>query len=317
MQREIIIPKDEAEWLQMRLQDVTSTQSPALFNLSPYLTKFELYHAKASGLDLAFEENERMAWGKRLEPVIAAGVAEDEGWKLRKINEYIRLPECRMGSSFDYEIVCPIRGKGILEVKNVDYFIFDRNWVDEQAPEHIEIQLQHQLEVKGDCEWGCIVAFVGGNRPEVITRSRDHDMGAAIRRMVESFWYNVDNKHEPDPDFDRDGDVIRKLHNGLNDMADKTGDTDLDALASSYISSKAASREYDRQASNLSAQIYRRLGNYRGAYTQSFKVTASPVAASQGMLVTPEMVGTYVGQRKGHSKLYVREMGKKDAGNAA
>lgn len=309
VQRELIVPVDQKEWLKLRLQDVTSTQSSALFNLSPYLTKFELYHSKASGLSLDFEENERMTWGKRLEPAIAAGVAEDMGWKLRKINEYIRIPSLRMGSSFDYEVICPKRGKGILEIKNVDYMVFNKKWVEEQAPEDIEIQLQHQLEVKDDCAWGCIAAFVGGNRPEQFIRDRDRDMGAGLRRTIQKFWADVEAKIEPQPDFDRDTDVIKKLYDGKAEMLDKSDDAELEAIARSYNAAKEAEKESGRQAKNLAGQIYRRLGNSRGAYTSRHRIKTSPVAESQGTLVTQDMVGSYIGTKKGHNKLYVKDMG--------
>lgn len=312
MQRQLIVPKDQKEWLSLRLRDVTSTQSSALFDLSPYLTRFELYHAKASGLSLDFEENARMTWGKRLEPVIAAGVAEDNGWQLRKINEYIRIPAIRMGSSFDYEVVCPKRGKGILEVKNVDYYIFNRKWVDEQAPEDIEIQLQHQLEVKNDCAWGCIAAFVGGNQPEQFIRERDRAMGAGLVRTVTQFWDDVGNQREPEPNFDRDTDVIKKLYAGTEEMLDRVSDHDLEALLTAYQSATRLEKDYKKQARNLAGQIFRRLGNSRGAYTRQYRVKTSPVAENQGTLVTLDMVGSVINTRKGHHKLYVKEMGNDD-----
>lgn len=312
MQREKVVPNDIQHWLSLRLQDITSTQSPALFNLSPYLTKFELYHSKASGLSLDFEENERMTWGKRLEPVIAAGVAEDNGWKLRKINEYIRIPEINMGSSFDYEVVCPQRGLGILEIKNVDYYVFGKKWVDEQAPEDIEIQLQHQLEVKDDCNWGCIAAFVGGNRPEEFIRERDRDMGAGLVAAVRKFWDDVKHKREPEPNFDRDGDAIKRLYKGSGEMLDREADTELAGLAASYLAAQKAQTEAEKQQKNFAAQILRRLGNSSGAYTRQHRIKAKPVAENLGKKVTQDMVGTTIGTRKGHHRLYVKDMGNDD-----
>ena len=45
----------EAAWLAARTHDLTSTEIAALFGCSPYLTKFELWHRKHDGADVAFE----------------------------------------------------------------------------------------------------------------------------------------------------------------------------------------------------------------------------------------------------------------------
>ncbi|MCR4286933.1 MAG: YqaJ viral recombinase family protein, partial [Deltaproteobacteria bacterium] len=91
----------EAEWLALRLDDVTSTESAALFGLSPYLTEFELFHYKSTHTSGNFEESERMKWGKRFEKPIAEGIAEDLGIQVEPFKVYMRHATQRgMGSSF-------------------------------------------------------------------------------------------------------------------------------------------------------------------------------------------------------------------------
>lgn len=43
---EIIQITSEAQWLGERKKDITSTEIPALYGLSPYKTEFELFHEK-------------------------------------------------------------------------------------------------------------------------------------------------------------------------------------------------------------------------------------------------------------------------------
>src|SRR3990172_11795006 len=117
---ETIKPKNEAEWLSLRMKDITSTEISALFGISPYSTEFELWHRKKNKLYVDFEETERMTWGLRLQNAIAKGIAEDQGWKVRRMNEYIRIPELRIGASFDFSIEGKDIEPGILEIKNVD-----------------------------------------------------------------------------------------------------------------------------------------------------------------------------------------------------
>ena len=98
--RQSIISNNEQEWLALRLEDITSTEVSALFNLSPYQTEFELWHRKKNKEIVTIEANQRMKWGTRLQDSIARGIAEDNGWNVRRMDEYVRIPELRIGSSF-------------------------------------------------------------------------------------------------------------------------------------------------------------------------------------------------------------------------
>ena len=100
-----ILPKDKQSWLEARLQDITSTEVSALFGISPYLTEFELWYQKKEKTIVELQENERMKWGTLLQDSIAQGIAEEQGWKIRRMDEYIREDELRAGSSFDFCIV--------------------------------------------------------------------------------------------------------------------------------------------------------------------------------------------------------------------
>jgi putative phage-type endonuclease len=153
--------ESEKQWLAERAKDVTSTEVSALFGLSPYLTEFELFHQKRDGVTVKFEPNERMKWGNRLESAIAHGAAEDMGWDIAKFNVYMRDQAARIGSSFDFEIKSSANGPGILEIKNVDWVQYQKSWIDDgngniEAPEHIELQVQHQMEI-ADYNW-CAIA---------------------------------------------------------------------------------------------------------------------------------------------------------------
>ena len=232
MKRETIAYKTEAEWLAGRKNDVTSTEAAALFGAGVYVkTPYELYHLKAGTVAAPeFEGNDRTRWGNRLEDAIARGIAEDLGLIVEPFKVYMRIPELRMGSSFDFKIVginedfdgdnearrmFAEHGHGIMEVKNVDGLQFRRAWIDDgetiEAPVHIEFQVQHQLEV-ADLGWSIIAPLVGGNTPKPIIRVRDTDVGAAIREKVADLWARINAGAAPEPDFTKDGDIIAQVY---------------------------------------------------------------------------------------------------------
>lgn len=281
-----ITPNDEEHWLSLRTEDVTSTEAAALFGMSPYLTEFELWHAKREGRRIEIEDNERMKWGRRLEAAIAYGIAEDHGWDARPFKVYGRHDDCpRMGSSFDFEVIDPERGPGILEIKNVDSLQYRRaGWEDEEgaeAPVHIEIQLQHQLEVSGRA-WGAIGVLVGGNTPKVFIRERDTDIGESIRNKIAAFWRSIELGIVPEPNFERDAAFIRRMHRDAQpgQFADLTSNNRAEELCARYQAAGEVERQARADKEAALAELLTILGSAEKAETARFRISAGTVGES-------------------------------------
>jgi len=245
MTTETIPVTDKQSWLQTRLQDITSTEVSALYDLSPYITEFELYQQKKDQKVVEISDNERMFWGRNLESAIAHGAAESMGWDISKFDVYMRNPETRLGSSFDYKIHSVEDGDGILEIKNVDAVAYRNNWKDDgvniEGPEHIELQIQHQMEV-ANLDWTALVCLVGGNTQKIIYRDRDRQIGKDLTEKVKAFWDRVDAGTPPKIDYLRDAEyVIKKLRNQAEAGVILAADEDMDKLVDEY---DIVSREY-------------------------------------------------------------------------
>lgn len=324
-ERETLTFASEAEWLSMREKDITSTEAAALFGVSPYATEYELHMRKAGKLASDFVVNDRMVWGNRLEAAIAHGIAEDYGLIVEPFKVYMRIPALNMGSSFDFKIVGIVpgfegndafrrlfreHGAGIMEVKNVDGLAFKRGWIhsetEAEAPPHIEFQVQHQLEV-ADLGWSLIAPLVGGNRPMPFARLRDREVGGIIKSKVQAFWKRFDLGDEPDPDFTTDAKVIAAMFSGVEpgsyiDLSDN------ERLAQCCAEYKQASAEYtalEKRKDALKAEILTIVGDCEKASAAGFKLSCGRTKDSPGTLVTPEMVGTFVGGRAGYRRLTI------------
>ena len=306
MTTEIINFQTEQEWLDLRKKDITSTDIAALFGLSPYKTEFELYHEKLDGNGAAFKSNERMRWGNRLESAIAYGAAEEHGFNVQPLKVYMRQPNIRIGSSFDFEILSEQHGKGIMEIKNVDGLIYRRNWTDDgngniEAPEHIELQVQHQMEVSGH-EYCAIVALVGGNTTKIAYRRRDPEIGKAIRDRVEQFWGRVKAKEAPSADYVRDADLIAQLYSQVNkgELVDTKDDDVLANLVELYREAKLSQSHFEKMADGLKARILERVKTAEKIISPFGSISLGMVKDTPPKLITADMVGTSVGGRAGY-----------------
>lgn len=322
MTTEYLTPRDEAEWLAWRAQDITSTDTSALFGLSPYATPFELWHAKRNGGGDGFSDNDRMQAGRHIEPAIASLVAEREGVTVLPFKVYARDTAARLGSSFDFRIegvedslnaatseiaaLCRRLGPGVLECKNVDFLAFRDKWTADECPAHIEIQLQHQLEVTG-LAWGVVAALVGGNTVWLYVRERDLAVGRAIRVKVAEFWASQAAGVSPPPVMPDDADALIALYQYAEPgkIFDARGDAELETLVREYHRIGREVDDLEDIRKGQRAQIMERVGDASKVLLAGYTVSASQVADNPGKPITADMVGQVIGARRGFRQLRV------------
>jgi putative phage-type endonuclease len=279
MNRDIIIPDSEDHWKELRRADITSTQAAVLFGVSPYDSVFSLWHKKRGNIEDAVEENTRMRWGKILQDAIAHGIADENGMLIRSMTEYARLPEARVGASFDYQIEAP--SPAILEVKNVDSLAFRNGWAETdyglEAPSHIEVQLQVQLGVSGLRE-GYIAAFVGGNRVELLRREFDEMVWQRILDLAAWFW---SLKEPPAPDYARDYEVISRLHGYSSAGKVIEATSEVEALMSRYkiVADECSAMEKGKKA--LKAQLLEKIGDAERVEGLSYNLSAKMIGDAE------------------------------------
>lgn len=320
--REFITPRDEAHWLELRKSDLTSTMVPALFGCSPYSTAFQLWHEIKHDLPSSFEDNERMFWGRHLESGIARAVGIKEEIRVAPYKDYIRVPELRLGSSFDYvELVetddlPPLEAEGqppqkfltpsaIIEIKNVDGLQFKNGWKEDEdgnleAPLHIEIQIQHQMLVSGInvCK---LRALVGGNKVVQINRQANPEFQQMILAKCAAFWHSIDNNLEPSPNFAKDAEFITSLYKFVRPGLEVDGTTSerLLELAHDYKAAAEAIKQLEVNKQAAKAEMLTIIKDAHKVYGDGFSISAGEVK--------PTIIKEY--ERKGYRdfRIYMKK----------
>lgn len=285
LKRETIEYKDEAEWLELRKQDVTSTDVASLFGISPWGTKFELWHQKKGTFEIPFVGNQRTRWGQRLEAGIAYGAAEEHGWEVEPFKTYGRLTDRRMGSSYDFRINKPSDDAGLLEIKNIDYLQFQRGWIMDsntlEAPPYIELQVQHEMLVAG-MDTTHIAALVGGNDLRLIRREADADIQKIILKRVKEFWDSIDANEEPDPYFPPDSEFVAKLYGfaRTGTFEDMSENTELLDLIEMYKTAAGEEREAVKRKKEMKARILMLIGDTEKVACHRHTISAGMIGPS-------------------------------------
>lgn len=274
--RHIITPESKDHWLSLRSKNVNSTEVPALFEFSPYLTYFELFHRKQTGDIVTIEENERMRWGKALEEAIANEVAKDNGWSIRRMSEYIFDDESKTGSSFDFAI----GEDGLLEVKNVDSLAFRDSWIEDdngniEAPLWIEVQVQVEL-MMSERKYCMLAALVGGNRLVLIKRDRNDAVINSIKIKIKEFWASIEASTPPKPNFSKDAAFIASMYRYAepNKVFDARGNESFIEWAREHKRLGDIAKDCETKRDALKAQMLIMIGDAEKVEGGEFSISA-------------------------------------------
>lgn len=182
---------------------LSATQTPALFGVSPYVTRWMLLRHFIHGDSIDSPEHNRMDWGSKMQSLVLAQAAEDLRVEVRPNADDNYIRRGLLGCTRDGDVVCPDRGPGAIEMKCVfDYGVWMQTWNGGKSlPRHIEIQLQQQMMV-GDgekpFEWGVLAVWLCGEM-KYFERKPIPDLWAQIEVEAFKFFSDVHAKKDGDP----------------------------------------------------------------------------------------------------------------------
>ncbi len=293
------------EWLQLRTKYVNSTEVSALYSMNPYMSELELFHNKRTGTIGEFQENKRMRNGKILEPGIAEIVHCETGYNMRPFKEYLCDNEDLIGSSFDYLITDGDYKDWVLEIKKVAYLEYKKKWNDDEAPDHIEVQVQHQMELANK-PGAIIAAWVGGDDLKLIYRERNREMGKQIRTRVNRFWHDVENNIPPEPDYMLDAEFIVAMSQNSNDeiyIAEEDGR--VSSLLKKYKQLQEVNSATTKEMKSIKAEVFDIIGDNGKVQAGNVRLSCGMTKENPGLVITQDMIGQRIGGCKSYRNFRV------------
>lgn len=285
-----------------RAKHVGASECAALFDCSPYVTRFELWHRRAGNISAPdLSDNERAEWGLRLEPAIIAAAADRYGYRLEETPR--RLSNGKGLGGHPDKLATDERGPGILEIKTADWLVF-KQWGSE-PPEHYLLQAMAYAGLAGRA-WCDIIVLVGGNRLERFSYDFRPKIYAEIERRVEAFWQSVRANDPPPADYTRDLDTITELYReGTDEVVDLTADNLAHEAAAALLFAKEARLEAEKREDAAKAELLDKLGPACAAKLNGFSVRATTVAAVPDRPAEP---GEIIKGRRAYRRLTVKEL---------
>jgi len=208
---------DRNEWLAWRRKVVTASVVGALpaFQCHPYCTPLRLF-AQLRGVEFPDDDdNPVLRRGRWLEPSVAKAVSEMRPeWRLDAPGTFLVDESIGLGATPDFFICGDPRGPGILQAKTVAPSVYAREWDDgKDIPFWIVLQCLTEMMLS-NAAFGAVAALlVDPHRMDVaiLDVPRHPAAEAKIRTEVERFMAETAAGKEPEPDFERDGTVLRMM----------------------------------------------------------------------------------------------------------
>lgn len=286
---------------EFRSTHVGASEIAALFDCSPYVTRFELFHRRKGSISHPdFSGNERAEWGLRLEPAIIAAAVDRFGYQLEETPR--RLSNGKGLGGHPDQLATDQRGPGIIEIKTADYLVF-KQWGSE-PPEHYLLQAMAYAGLAGRA-WCDIVVLVGGNKLERFCYDFRPKIYGEIERRVADFWQSVEANDPPSADYTRDLDTIADLYrDGTDETVDLTADNLAHEAAAAFLFAKESRLEAEKREDAAKAELLDKLGSASTAMLNGFTVRATTVASIPDRTAQP---GEIIKGRRAYRRLTVKE----------
>jgi putative phage-type endonuclease len=181
----------QEEWQAYRMNYLGGSDIAAILGFTPkYRTAISVWLDK-TGRKPPIEQNMAMKMGHMLEPVVAQLFAEEHPTiKVQRNNWMLQHDsiDC-MAANIDRELICPLKGRGVLEVKTASAWM-EKKWTSNTVPDEYMFQLQWYLSITGYA-YGYFAVLIGGNDYRSYYVERDEEIIAYIEGKAQEFWQYV------------------------------------------------------------------------------------------------------------------------------
>ncbi len=256
--------REPERWLQLRRSFIGSSDGPAVCGYSPYSGPLTVFLNK-TGQTPDKEATEIMSWGNILEDPIAREWGRRTGKKVERCNAILLHPEYQF-IGCDIDRWTEEDGKrAVLEVKNVSRWNEDE-WGEDFAPDHFNIQVQHQMFVC-DTDFAWIVALIGGNKLHTVRVERNDTLIEAMLSIYKDFWQHVIDRTPPPIDDSKEAEAVLRYCSPSSVEGEFVNlDDDQTTILKKLLQAREAERLIKEEIQGYRNRLIQAMGNAEAAY---------------------------------------------------
>jgi putative phage-type endonuclease len=276
---------NSAEWHAARAAGIGASEIAAVLGLSPWESKFSLWHRKKGLID-GHIDKEILWWGRELEqPIARRFLLEHPNYRVARTGTWRSKDRMWQLCNPDRFAYCPHRAP--VEIKWSPY---SDGWGTgiEDIPVYYRCQVLWQVDVLG-AEFGFLAALVGAEYREYVIE-HDADDIAIMRDAGARFMESLANDERPD--IIADGhtyQALRELHRDIERI-----DVEICAeMAREYRSALATAKAAEAQKQLAKSRVLDAMGKARRAVCDGVPL-ATRVASRHGIQLRPASESTSI-----------------------
>lgn len=274
--------EDEETWVQERMLGIGGSDIGSICGVNKYSSPRLIYLSKLGMYEPTFsdEAKERMAWGHKLEPIVADEFMQRTGKKVVVASATFRSkahPWAR--ANVDRFIVDDDNNPiGILECKTANWRL-NEDWANGEIPMSYIYQLQWYLAVTG-LKYGAFAALVGGNNFHYYEVFANEELiNNEMIPVATDFWVNhVQKGIEPGiTGSDADVQFVKDTYEDVNKNSEiDLKDTIDNDLAEVVFESKQQMKQLKKVIDEAENQLKEKMGTHELGYTADRTIKWSP-----------------------------------------
>jgi putative phage-type endonuclease len=269
---------ESAEWHAARRNRLGGSEIAAVMGLSPYESRFSLWHRKRGTVGPQ-EMNREMDWGRRLEPVVLDKYIGDHSasnWG-RYLPSGTFVNEARPYQVANPDLLlCALDTDRVTRVIEAKTSPFGEGWGrgDDDIPVYYRCQVLWYMDVF-EVDIADVCVLISGCDYREYTVRYDPADALLMRAAAEEFLASVAANQRPDIDgHDQTYHVIKALHPQINgEKVDAPPD-----LVAEFVESRAAQQAADTRFSTARSQLADLMGDAKAVYAPGVPINGKPVS---------------------------------------
>lgn len=303
------------EQRELRRKLITASDVAAICGLDPWRTKYDVYASKVLGVEQP--QTFRMERGHALEPLGIRWLSRQHaGARVVHNRETAIHPVFPwLGATTDglfYEREEDKTPSAVVDVKAVGLGM-SPTWREGAehliVPEHVHVQLQTQMIVKG-LKRGIVVAMLDTEEePEALELEHDDDLAGVLLEECDRFRVDhLEAKVPPPIDGSKSSaELVKRLFPKATSKNQLVWTPDIEDIAQKYLDAHRAEKDAKEQKQKYQALLCAKVGELEGVAGKNWRMTWKWREES--------VVPSYT--RAGYRHFDMREIGKKKEGKAA
>lgn len=256
-------------WLKERQSGIGGSDAAAVAGLNPWRSPLMVYFDK-KGLLPPVEENEKMMWGKILEPVIAEEARKKLSKEFTNFElQYYSTPKITRHKDYDFllasldgRVYCEELGWGILEIKTTDGKNY-KEWEGDKIPDVYMCQTQHYMMVDG-VDYTLVAYLIGGNHFDTKFVKRDRELIDLLFQKEKEFWEEFYLKDIPPSPvgIDGEGEALKEIYNNPEKESSIDLPENILEKLDKYSQVKEQIKTLEEEKNQIEASLKLLLGNH-------------------------------------------------------